>query len=351
MNLASTRADRRTMFLLALVGPACGGRLVDIPEPPDGGEIADAPLVVTDASPNPGTCTPTVPIALASGQSDVTALASDGMHVFWLETTNPFGSVKQCAVDGCGGAPSAFVSGPVPLAMALDGANIYWLNGPSGTVSKCPTSGCGSGGVQVLSGLFNPWPVLAAGDGEVFVAIMPPPGHPGSPGTFFRCPESGCGISPTTVAPVGTLGAACVGGSNVYWRDAATGDVLMCDAVTCTTPAVIASNQGSFGGIAATASAVYWTSTPGGAVMTCPSTGRAGAPTTLAGSQASPGFITADATGAYWANGDGDVMACGAHTCAQPKLIAKGAGTVTAIALDVCNVYWATTSAVWKASR
>ncbi|HSQ62231.1 MAG TPA: hypothetical protein VLM85_03415 [Polyangiaceae bacterium] len=247
-----------------------------------------------------------------------------------------------CSTSGCGGQPSVYAgSQPNPLAVLVDGAMVYWLDGPNGAIMKCATGSC-SAPATVLSGLWNPWNTFGAGDGQVFFAVMG--------GPLTSCSENGCN-GYTTIAPIGSLGAVAVGGSTVYWRDYSSGDVLACDATSCTSATTLASKQGVFGGIAANACGAYWTVSQTGAVVMCPSTGCPNGPITLAsGTLSGTRPIAVDASGAYWASADG-IVSCPLGGCAQPRLLAKGTGSTTAIALDASNVYWATKGAVWKVSK
>ncbi len=349
-----------TFVVVTLFG--CGGELaVDHIPPYDGGAVdasaeggGDAAQAHDSGPPKPLDCShvascldggcdaapPQQPIALVKGQPNVTGVATDGTNVFWA-ANQAVGSIMECASAGCGGTPSVFGSALNPLAVAVDGASVYWLNGPSGAIMKCSASGCGAP-TSVLSGLWNPWNTFGVGDGHVYFAVMG--------GPLQSCPESGC-TAYATLAPVSALGAVTVGGANVFWRDG-NGDVLACDAVSCVSPTKLASGQGGFGGIAANACAAYWTNTLTGSVMTCPSTGCANGPIALASGQSSfgPGPIAVDDSGVYWASGSG-IMTCELGGCAQPRIVALPVGSATAIALDASNVYWATKGAVWKVSK
>ncbi len=356
---SASRSPMRAPLMAFVFAIGCGGELLAVPPPPPEDAAADvapdaAPIV--DASPpkpldcaHPASCLdggcsdagPQPAIALVQGQPDVTGLVTDGANVYWA-VNQAIGAIMACSTSGCGGVPFPLaLSQPNPIAIAIDGATIYWLDGPNEQIRKCPTSGCAAPGI-VLAGLFNPWNTFGAGDGQVFFAAMG--------GPFSSCPESGCAAY-TTIAPVGSLGAVAVGGSNVYWRDSSTGDVLACDAISCASPTVLASGQGGFGGISANACGAYWTVANTNTVMTCPSTGCPNGPITFAsGTLSGTRPIAVDDSGVYWATVDG-IVSCELGGCAQPRLLAKATGSASAIALDASNVYWATKGAVWKVSK
>jgi hypothetical protein len=73
------------------------------------------------------------PLELGSGTG--THLYSDGLRVYWNDTTG----VKQCPVAGCNGAPTTFMAeGSAVTALSGDNARVYWALA-SGVVKSCPT--------------------------------------------------------------------------------------------------------------------------------------------------------------------------------------------------------------------
>jgi hypothetical protein len=84
--------------------------------------------------------------ALATGLNAPTALATDGVNVYWIErgvdvangqSVSGVGSVRRCAISGCDNLPTTIVSGlTYPTAIALDQRNVYWAEWGSG-----PTTG------------------------------------------------------------------------------------------------------------------------------------------------------------------------------------------------------------------
>jgi len=85
------------------------------------------------------------PQPLATGLNSPTAIASDGVNVYWTEMSNPdanvalvapngAGVVRKCLVSGCNNAPTTIASGlSSPVAIALDDRHVYWAEGGTGS--------------------------------------------------------------------------------------------------------------------------------------------------------------------------------------------------------------------------
>jgi sugar lactone lactonase YvrE len=92
---------------------------------------------------------------IASGQLTPRFLASDGVNVFWTDTTA--GNVLQMNPDG--GEPIALASGQAnPNGIATDGTNVYFTNQgvsgsstPFGSVYRVPVGG-GSPAAKIADG-------------------------------------------------------------------------------------------------------------------------------------------------------------------------------------------------------
>jgi hypothetical protein len=80
-------------------------------------------------------------ISVATGVTEVDALATDGINVFFNDGTNTYG----CPFTGCGVLAASVIAANqgVVSSIALDDANAYWV-GPAGLVS-CAKAGCPSG--------------------------------------------------------------------------------------------------------------------------------------------------------------------------------------------------------------
>src|SRR5688572_28031779 len=72
---------------------------------------------------------------LASGQAGPSALATDGTHLYWTNTTG--GELMRMPLAG--GTPERIVSGQSqPRKLALSATHVYWANLGSKSVMKAP---------------------------------------------------------------------------------------------------------------------------------------------------------------------------------------------------------------------
>lgn len=63
---------------------------------------------------------------------DVSALASDGTHLFWTERRT-LGAVRTCSVDGCAGSARDLAAGEImATSLAVDDSGVYWTTTPEG---------------------------------------------------------------------------------------------------------------------------------------------------------------------------------------------------------------------------
>jgi hypothetical protein len=97
------------------------------------------------------------PTAIATGQSNATALIGDATHVYWVDNVDPGGSVMECTKVACANSPSILAANQAgPAALALDGTDLYWTNSGGGTVMRCAIGGCGGNPSPVATGQSNP---------------------------------------------------------------------------------------------------------------------------------------------------------------------------------------------------
>jgi len=111
-----------------------------------------------------GSCPPSLfaPLVTTVGQ----VAASDG-NLYVLAST----TIETCPVTGCGDAPTALASDQSNVtAMAADSSGVYWtVGGEDGSVLRCSLPRCAGGPVTVASGQANPVSV-SVNDGYVYWA-------------------------------------------------------------------------------------------------------------------------------------------------------------------------------------
>ena len=107
-------------------------------------------VVWSDANGNVLAC-PTVgcagmtPMIVASGQTGVGPVTSDGAFAYWTAGS----MLEQCNIEqGCGPSPSPITLTPLAQSITLDGDTLYWSSGHS--VLSCPKTGC-AGGPQAVT--------------------------------------------------------------------------------------------------------------------------------------------------------------------------------------------------------
>ena len=71
---------------------------------------------------------------LAVAQSGPMAVAVDGTNVYW--TNNTGGTVMKCAVGGCSSATTLASGQSGPAGIAVDSTSVYWANETGGTIMK-----------------------------------------------------------------------------------------------------------------------------------------------------------------------------------------------------------------------
>jgi hypothetical protein len=284
-----------------------------------------------------GTCSAAAcqPVVLASQEQSPTDIAVDGTNAYWVDLAG--GTVKACALGGCGGNPTVLASGQgQPIAVAVSAGNVYWVNnvapdGGAGSVMQCATTGCGSAPVPLAVGQTTPLAIAVTGTTAIWTgpagtfrcttsscapsSLGPPGSDVAADGTNaywtvaagpVRCALGGCGGAPTAFTGTTQLGAWAIAfdTKNVYWTDTSGASVNACPLGGCTGSALLSSATVP-NDVAVDATDVYWVELTTGNVMKCAIAGCGGKPTTLAGGQTNPSAIAVDATAIYWVN-DGD---------------------------------------------
>jgi hypothetical protein len=311
------------------------------------------------------------------GGTCVAATSPDG----GCDTQSDPHNCGSCGNDCNGGACESGVCGPLPagilatdqmapIAIAIDSANVYWLNEgpfsgpggkiggdyPAGQVMKCAIAGCGNNPTILASGWRQP-----GGLGVVPSGLMVDNDNVYWVGSseVFSCAIGGCGCLPQII---GSGGGAATGvtatAGNVYWTMYDVGQVAVCPSSGCLDgPSILASSQVGPSGITFDANHIYWTNT-NGSLVSSPFQ-RSGVGTTVlwtgqAGStQAQTDALAVDAQNLYWTNGNpegtGSVMKCKKSACeATLVTLADARSSPEGIAVDGTTVYWTEQGGVYK---
>jgi hypothetical protein len=290
-----------------------------------------------------------------------------------------FTLVTVClTVAGCGAPPAltttmTVVSGAValasgqesPVAIAVDGANVYWMNlgtnattdskaplpWSGGQILKCPLAGCGVAPVALASSLVQgpstEAPAPFATDGESVYW------SDDSRSGVVRCGVAGCDGQPEVVGPQGAQGLA-VFQASFYWTEFSA-SLFSCPIAGCSSSEATlwsAGNSPCDVGVAVDATGIYWVAQAPDTLFMCPLSGCVGAPVTLmtgAPDVADVRQVALDASNVYFTDGNseiGMILVCPKSGCgASPTVLASGLNAPTAIATDGRDVYWTETGA------
>jgi hypothetical protein len=295
------------------------------------------------------------PITLAAGQRHPMAIAADGANIYWTNAgkaagggADADGEVKRAPLGG--GSPvvlavgEAAPSGLVVHDDAVDGAgpHVYWINDGTHTIRKARADG-GSSIIESRVTYEGTRSSIAALGTALFWTT--------STGLVLSLPTTG-GQTPTVLDtgqqdPI----AVTVAGGSVFWIDRGSG--VGSGVLRRSGPgSLVAEGQGLPIGLAVDSTHVYWTDAeaPGGGEASgtvkrvSQKSGLSGdveEPEVLAAGQAFPFAITLDKTFVYWTNrGDGTVMRV-PKGGGGAKPLASGQRNPVAIVADGVNVYWA----------
>jgi hypothetical protein len=203
-----------------------------------------------------GGCTP-APSAIGMGHSCDgppnacrNIVTADG-RVFWTTGT----AIVTCTMGACP-SPATFASGPAQN-LAADTVNLYWFDGSS--VLACALAGCPGGAKTLASG--QAVIALATNGADVYWINQN--------GVVARCGVSGCGGSPATFASDAQAMDLAADASHVYFThyDLQLGAILKCKTSGCAGPIAIASNQDFPLRITLDETSVYWTNDGGDSIM------------------------------------------------------------------------------------
>jgi hypothetical protein len=324
---ASTMADSGTSGATRLADAT-----VDATPPDDAG--GDAGRTVGDAG---GVR------VLAMGQDSPSDIATDGVNVYWTNTSLSLidGSVMSIATDG--GGLTVLAMGGEPASLATDGVDVFFdaiFVGPGDPISK----------VSVLGG---PVTTVVTPPSDGIGGALATDGTNVYWGDFESQTVSSVSVdggNPSTLAS-GQQGPAAIttDGANVYWVDYSAGTVMK-EARGGTSATTIAANQFFPNAIATDGQFVYFTTAShratgdagtavllsDGAVMKL---GIDGSDlTTLATGLAGAAGIATDGKSVYWTAG-GLVQRVAADGTGLTT-IASGVPRIGPIATDGVNVYW-----------
>jgi hypothetical protein len=269
--------------------------------------------------------------------------------------------------DTTTGPPGAVLTASgqqAPVAIAVDGVNVYWMNlgtnattdakaplgWTGGQVLKCPVAGCGGAPVALASNLAQgpstaaPAPFVSDGVSVYWSDDSGP--------RIVKCAVAGCGGEPEVIGPQGAQGLA-VFQQNFYWTEFSA-ELYACPIAGCGSSEATLWSAGFSPcdvGVAVDASGIYWVAQAPNTLFSCPLGGCAGAPTALMA--ASPDVadvqqVALDANNVYFTDGNpielGMILACAKSGCGTtPTVLASGLDAPVAIATDGINVYWTET--------
>ncbi|HTB56743.1 MAG TPA: hypothetical protein VLC06_02670 [Polyangia bacterium] len=257
-------------------------------------------------------------VVLAPGQQSPIAIAIDGTNVYWMNlgtnaTTDPKapapwmgGQVMKCPIAGCDGTPISLASDRMlgfaqrePPAFATDGTNVYWSDDTtSPAILKCAVGGC-DGGPQAVSN--QGAESLAVYQGSIYWTEFA--------AEVFACPISGCSAGQTMPWSAGDSPCAvgiAVDGTGIYWATTAPDAVLACALGGCDgTPSSVMASSPSAAAVSQVAlddNNVYFTDANPqiGMILACAKSGCGSSPTVLASGLNAPMGIVTDGLSVYW---------------------------------------------------
>ncbi len=296
------------------------------------------------------------PVLLATVQATA-ALAVDGTNVYWLSILgNPGYQIVECAIGGCGGAPTVLANGFMSFAdtLVVGNGDVIWGEVGNDTLDECSVAGCNDQPTQLTHAL----PAQLATDGQS-VYWLTNTGSSSSGNALMTCAIGGCGEAPTQLwsEPSADFGQEiAVDDTYVYWLTY-SGELLECGKAGCNgQPTTLASGLQNPSLLVVDGKNAYWISSTASTaqILMCPRTGCGDGPTPLV-SQLNPVYALAtDGQNAYWAEEIGEDSCTSADPCAfriarcsvsgcsdaPATLAVSTASLILQIALDDRNVYW-----------
>jgi len=224
----------------------------------------------------------------------------------------------------------------VPIAVAVDGTRVFWADSvPLGNDNAIGSSDVAGGNfAQSQVGGTELGSLVVAG-GSVYASEL-------DLGAVVQVPSNGG--SPTPIASAADAYALATDGSGnlAYATFSNGGEVVYCGSpAQCDAGTVVITGQANVQGLALDDAAVYWSSTSaGGGIFSCARDHVCGAPV-LVSSATAPTLVAVDATSVYWVDGQ-DVWRGSKTVPGNGQGIVGAASTITAIALDGNDLYYAT---------
>jgi hypothetical protein len=276
---------------------------------------------------------------VASGQGGPCAIAVDSANVYWVNATD--GNVVQAPLsEGVDGGFLVLANDPGgPGAIAVGGGTVYWSDIYLGNISSIPIGGGST--FQLYSDPFGVQDIAIDATTLYWTDLQ----------GITRVGFDGKSLSPLASSATWYAHGIAVSATAVYFANrgftnSAAGGILNV-GLTGGTAQTLATDADFPIELALDSTNAYWTAAgdgPGGGhVMKVPLAG--GTPVTLAGGQNDPAGIAVDADNIYWTDqGDGGV-ATGAVMVVPlaggtAVTLAAEQSQPTGIAVDETSVYW-----------
>jgi hypothetical protein len=219
---------------------------------------------------------------IASGQSSPSATASDGVNVYWIDSS---GTALYSAPAAGGGAVQTYFAGNLESTTALALTPNHGAMALADTNSVFVTSLPPAGSPTLISGMGSSWLVVDMANAYILDS-----------GGDVDQVSLACDTTSGGIATVGgsLAGLALFSGTLYVGKGP---QILSLPTTGPTAEPFSTDPSGGITGIFADASGVYWTN-EAGTVSKAPLAG--GTPTVLATTQSNPAFPLADATAIYW---------------------------------------------------
>ena len=335
---------KRIALGLAFLAAACGGSIGGA-TPSDGGGGGG------DGSSKTAQCASTDPVRLATATHPI-AIAVDAANVYWIDDT--LGTVNE--VPLCGGATTTLVETStlgsktlVPDGLAVAGGEVYftthdfWNPDPNGNVWR--VSEAGGTPARLVDDLALPGPIVVSADGLLWIDSWQT-----TEGRVMRSALDGTGITVLATSQNEPLALASSADKAVWsvlggyqsvggaiFQTPMGGGMVDGFVVGLNTPLALSVRDAN----------VYWADEGdlkvenSGRVMKAPLDPNASKATTLV-SGGRPQGIAVDAANVYWTDSASQSVQRVPIAGGAPTTIAKGQVGPLAVTVDDSNVYWVT---------